>query len=146
MYVKQISVFIENTPGKLAHFTKLLWDHGINMMSISVADTTHFGILRTIVADYESAVKLISENGYTVKLTDVLAVSVADEPGGLARVLDMLSQGGIVVEYLYSFIRSAGGRACIIFRVDRLPEAEKILMAAGVTLLSQNDVRGLNLA
>ncbi|NLV58050.1 MAG: hypothetical protein GXY67_04710 [Clostridiales bacterium] len=143
MYVKQISVFIENTPGKLAHFTKLLGDHHIDLVSLSVADTTHFGILRGIVADYESAVKLLSENGYTVKLTDVLAVSVPDKPGGLAWVLAQLAEHQIVVEYLYSFVRNAGDHALIIFRVDRLPEAEKILLEAGVKLLSQEEVRGL---
>jgi hypothetical protein len=143
MYVKQISVFIENTPGKLAHFTKLLGDHHIDLVSLSVADTTHFGILRGIVADYESAVKLLSENGYTVKLTDVLAVSVPDKPGGLAWVLALLAEHQIVVEYLYSFVRNAGDHALIIFRVDRLPEAEKILLEAGVKLLSQEEVRGL---
>ena len=137
MYVKQISVFIENTPGRLAHFTN------IDLVSLSVADTTHFGILRGIVADYEKAVKLISDNGYTVKLTDVLAVSVPDHPGGLAEVLETLSGHDIVVEYLYSFVRNAGDHALIIFRVDKLDEAEKVLTEAGVRLLSQDEVRGL---
>ena len=137
MYVKQISVFIENTPGRLAHFTKLLGDNNIDLVSLSVADTTHFGILR------EKAVKLISDNGYTVKLTDVLAVSVPDHPGGLAEVLETLSGHDIVVEYLYSFVRNAGDHALIIFRVDKLDEAEKVLTEAGVRLLSQDEVRGL---
>jgi len=143
MYVKQISVFIENLPGKLAHFTKLLGNHHIDLVSLSLADTTHFGILRAIVAEYEEAVRLISENGYTVKLTDVLAVSVPDRPGGLAHVLGMLSAQNIVVEYLYSFFRNVGDHALIIFRVDKLPEAEKILMDAGIKLLGQDDVRKL---
>lgn len=143
MYVKQISVFIENTPGRLAHFTKLLGEHGIDLVSLSVADTTHFGILRGIVADYERAVELISENGYTVKLTEVLAVSVPDQPGGLAMVLEELAKNDIAVEYLYSFVRNVGGHALIIFRVDKLPEAEKVLTQAGVKLLSQEEVRGL---
>lgn len=143
MSVKQISVFIENTPGRLAHFTKLLGDNGIDLVSLSVADTTHFGILRGIVADYDRAVKLISENGYTVKLTDVLAVSVPDEPGGLAGVLAALAKENIGVEYLYSFVRHAGNHALIIFRVDKLPEAEAILTDAGVKLLSQDEIRSL---
>lgn len=143
MHVKQISVFIENTPGKLAAFTKLLGENGIDLVSLSVADTTNFGILRGIVADYERAVQLISENGYTVKLTDVLAVKVPDTPGGLAEVLDVLADNNIVVEYLYSFVRSAGNHALIIFRVDQLKEAEAILEKAGVQMLSQQEVRGL---
>ena len=143
MHVKQISVFLENMPGKLAHFTKLLGEHDIDLASLCVADTTHFGILRAIVADYENAVRLISENGYTVKLTDVLAVSVPDRPGGLAHVLGLLSGEDIAVEYLYSFVRGVGDHALIIFRVDKLAEAEKILMDAGVKLLSQDEVRRL---
>jgi len=143
MYVKQLSVFSENTPGRVAHFTKLLGDNGIDLVSLSVADTTHFGILRGITADYEAAVKLISENGYTAKLTDVLAVAVPDQPGGLANVLAKLAESDIVVEYLYSFVRNAGNHALIIFRVDKLPEAEKVLTDAGVRLLSQEEVRGL---
>ena len=143
MSVKQISVFIENTPGRLAHFTKLLGDSRIDLVSLSVADTTHFGILRGIVADYDRAVKLLSENGYTVKLTDVLAVSVPDQPGGLAGVLQTLADSDIGVEYLYSFVRSAGDHALIIFRVDKLPEAEKVLTDAGVKLLSQDEIRSL---
>lgn len=143
MHVKQISVFIENTPGRLASFTKLLGENHIDLVSLSVADTTNFGILRGIVADYERAVQLIADNGYTVKLTDVLAVKVPDTPGGLANVLDILAENQIGVEYLYSFVRSAGNHALIIFRVDRLEEAEKVLENAGVTMLSQQEVRGL---
>jgi len=143
MCIKQISVFIENMPGKLAHFTKLLGDHGIDMLSLSVADTTHFGILRVIVGEYEEAEKLISENGYTVKLTDVLAVSVPNRPGGLAHVLGLLSEKSIVVEYLYSFVRNVGDHAVIIFRVDQLLEAQTILLGAGVKLLNQDEVRKL---
>ena len=143
MHIKQLSVFIENTPGRLAQFTKLLGDNDIDLVSLSVADTTHFGILRGIVADHEAAVKLISENGYTVKLTDVLAVSVSDKPGGLSEVLEKLAENNIGVEYLYSFVRNAGDHALIIFRVDKLPEAEAVLTAAGVKLLSQDEVRAL---
>ena len=87
MYVKQISVFIENAPGKLADFTRMLGEKGIDLMSLSIADTTSFGILRFIVADWERAVKLIEEAGYAVSLTDVLAVEVPDRPGGLADML-----------------------------------------------------------
>lgn len=143
MYVKQISVFIENTPGRLADFTKLLGDHHIDLVSLSIADTTHFGILRGIVADYERAEKIIGEAGYTVRLTDVLAASVPDEPGGLAKVLGMLSQNGISIEYLYSFVRNAGKNALIIFRVEDLDRAAQVLKDQGVRLLTQEEVRHL---
>jgi hypothetical protein len=126
MYVKQISVFIENTPGRLADFTRLLGEHQIDLVSLSIADTTHFGILRGIVADYERAEKIIGEAGYTVRLTDVLAASVPDQPGGLASVLKMLSENGISIEYLYSFVRNAGKNALIIFRVEELDKAARV--------------------
>ncbi len=141
MYVKQISVFIENTPGRLADFTRLLGDNQIDLVSLSIADTTNFGILRGIVADYERAEKLISEAGYTVRLTDVLAASVPDVPGGLAKVLGMLSENGISIEYLYSFVRNAGKNALIIFRVEELEKAAQVLKDNGVRLLSQEEVR-----
>jgi hypothetical protein len=141
MYVKQISVFIENTPGRLADFTRLLGDNQIDLVSLSIADTTNFGILRGIVADYERAEKLIGEAGYTVRLTDVLAASVPDVPGGLAKVLGMLSENGISIEYLYSFVRNAGKNALIIFRVEELDKAAQVLRDNGVRLLSQEEVR-----
>lgn len=143
MYVKQISVFVENTPGRLAHFTRLLGENHIDLVSLSVADTTNFGILRGIVADYERAVRLLGENGYTVKLTDVLAVSVPDKPGGLADVLDALAQENVSVEYLYSFVRSQDGHALIILRVDQLEKAQQVLEKEGVKLLSQEEIRAL---
>lgn len=143
MYVKQISVFVENTPGRLAHFTRLLGENHIDLVSLSVADTTNFGILRGIVADYERAVRLLGENGYTVKLTDVLAVSVPDKPGGLADVLDALAQENVSVEYLYSFVRSLDGHALIILRVDQLEKAQQVLEKEGVKLLSQEEIRAL---
>ncbi|MDD3412170.1 MAG: ACT domain-containing protein [Eubacteriales bacterium] len=143
MTVKQISVFIENTPGRLADFTRTLGDNGIDLVSLSIADTTHFGILRGIVADYERAAKLLTEHGYTVKVTDVLAVSVPDRPGGLADILEKLAQRDVTLEYMYSFVRSAGDHALIIFRVDKIDEAVQVLTEAGVKLLGEDDVRRL---
>ena len=143
MNVKQISVFIENTPGRLAEFTRLLGEHGVDLVSLSIADSTHFGILRGIVADYEGVRELLSRNGYTVKVTDVLAVCVPDRPGGLAEILALLAERQITLEYLYSFVRNTGDHAWIIFRVDKLEEAEAALTKAGVRMLSQEDVAKL---
>lgn len=85
MYVQQISVFIENQPGKLAEFAELLGREGIDLVALSIADTTNFGILRCIVCDYERAAKIIGEAGYTARVTDVLAVSVPDKPAAWRR-------------------------------------------------------------
>lgn len=140
MFVKQISVFLENKSGSLAGFTKLLGDNGFDLMSLSIADTTDFGILRGIVADYKGAQALLVNAGYSVKVTDVLAVSVPDHPGALAKVLSMLSANAIGLEYLYSFFRSHGDHALIIMRVDRPEEAVKVLHSAGVKMLAQEDL------
>lgn len=141
MYVKQISVFIENKPGSLTEIAELLGANQIDLVSLSIADTTQFGILRGIVADYERALKLISDAGYTVKLTDVLAASVEDKPGGLAAILRTMTDNGINLEYLYSSVRNAGDNALIIFRVKELERAAQVLKQSGVRLLSQEEVR-----
>ena len=143
MYIKQISVFIENTPGRLAEFTHLLGKEQIDLISLSIADTTSFGILRGLVADYERAARIIANAGYTVRVTDVLAASVPDEPGGLAKVLAILSENGVSVEYLYSFIRNAGRNALIILRVEEIDKAAALLEAHGVKTLSQDEVSAL---
>lgn len=140
MYVKQISVFIENSPGKLADFTRLLGDNGIDLVSLSIADTTNFGILRGIVADYEKAVALIEGAGYTVCLTDVLAVTVPDRPGGLADILKLLSDYNIAIEYLYSFVRNKGNNALIVFRVADVEQAQNLLKEHQVNFLSQEEI------
>lgn len=143
MHVKQISVFVDNTPGRLAAFTRLLGENGVDMLSLSVADTANFGILRCIVPDVERATRLLEVNGYTVKQTEVLAVKTPDQPGGLARILEALARENVSVEYLYSFMRGTGDRALIIVRVDRLNDAERVLEQAGVETLSQEEIRSL---
>ena len=143
MFVKQLSVFLENKSGSLAGFTKLLGDQGFDLMSLSIADTTDFGILRAIVADYKRAYTLLTEAGYSVKITDVLAVSVADHPGSLSEVLSTLSSQDIGLEYLYSFFRSHGDHALIIIRTDRPAEAAEALGKAGVKMLSQEDLQSI---
>lgn len=143
MYVKQLSVFIENTPGCLSAFARLLADNKIDLVSLSIADTTHFGILRCIVADYEQAEKLIAEAGYTVRVSDVLAASVPDTPGGMAHVLSLLTDAGISIEYLYSFVRNAGSHALLVFRVDELDKAAQVLADNQVKMLTQDEVRTL---
>ena len=140
MYVKQISVFIENAPGKLADFTRFLGEKGIDLVSLSIADTTDFGILRGIVTDYERAVRLIEEAGYTVCLTDVLAVQVPDRPGGLAEILMLLSESSIGIEYLYSFVRGRNNSALIALRVTDIDKAVSVLDAHEIVHIGQEDI------
>lgn len=143
MAVKQISVFYENLPGRLAHFTRVLGDNNLDLISLSVVDGGPMGIMRGIVVDYERAMDVLTQNGYTVKLTDVLAISVADRPGGMADVLKMLAEHNIAVEYLYSFVRNAGGQSLIIFRVNPLDVAQQVLKEAGIRLVSHEELHTL---
>jgi hypothetical protein len=140
MFVKQISVFIENRQGMLAEFTQKLGEAGLDLIALSIADTTNFGILRAIVADTERAFTVIREAGYAASLTDVLAVAVPDRPGGLSEVLTALHGAQISVEYLYSFVRNVQENAVIIFRVDEPERAMEVLRVKGVRLLSQEEV------
>lgn len=140
MGIRQFSVFIANTPGSLEKVAALLSDNGVDLVSVSLADTTHFGILRAIATDHEKAVSVLEENGYTVKTNHVLVVSLPDQPGGFSRVLSLLAGSGISVEYLYSCVRSAEGNARIVFRVDSIGLAAEILTGAGIRLLSEEDM------
>lgn len=143
MTVKQISVFMENTPGRLAHFTRLLGDHNINIVSLTVADGPHLSIMRCIVAEHEKAFELLTANGYSAMITDVLAVNVSDHPGGLAEVSELLCKNSVNVEYLYSFVRGVGDKALFIFRVDQMERAVEVLLAAGIKLSAQEELSGL---
>jgi len=135
MRVEQISIFLENKAGRLAEVTRVLSEAGVNIRALSLADTSDFGILRLIVDDNEKAKKALKEHGFTVGKTDVVAVEVEDRPGGLSRILDVLSQKNINVEYMYAFVQHSGKDAVIIFRFDDID--------AAITLLQENNVRVL---
>jgi len=143
MFIKQISVFLENAKGGLSKLTRVIAGAGIDLIALSIADTQHYGIMRFIVSDAEGAMRAIKGAGYAARLTDVIAVSVSNRPGGLSEVLALLDDAGISVEYLYSFARSAGERAQIILRVNDDNGAAKILGEAGVQMLDQRQVDAL---
>jgi hypothetical protein len=140
MFIRQISVFIENRKGRLAEFCRLLGEHSIDMIAVTIADTTSFGILRAIVNDTDRAVKLLRDANYAVTVTEVLAVAIDDRPGGLAEALEKLRDAGVGVEYLYSFVRHVGGRSVFLLRVDDPTLAVKVFKDGGVKLLSYDEV------
>jgi hypothetical protein len=143
MFVKQISVFLENSKGSLVSLTRLLKEHKIDLIALSIADTEHYGILRCITTNLDQTVSALREAGYTVRLTDVLAVCVDDRPGGLNDILEMLSDENISVEYLYSFVRTSGDHAMVIFHLSDLERGYALLANSGVTMLEQEQVRKL---
>ncbi len=140
MFIKLISVFIENRHGRLTEFTKLLGKNDIDLIALSIADTTNFGILRAIVSDNDKALKISRDAGFTANLTEVLAVAVPDVPGGLDGVLQLLSDNDIFIEYLYSFVRRVGNDAIIIFRVDQPERCAQLLKDNGIRILEQNEI------
>jgi hypothetical protein len=140
MKVKQISVFLENKSGRLATITKVLGDNGINIRALSIADTTDFGILRLIVSAPAKAVSVLKKYDFTVSETEVIAVALADEPGGLARVLAVLDSVGVNIEYMYAFVGQTHGNAVMVFRVEDIDRAIALLADSAVQLLESEDV------
>ena len=141
--VEQISVFLENKAGRLAEVANVLGKAGINIRALSLADTTDFGILRLILNDREAAKKVLKEAGFTVGITQVIAVEVDDKPGGLANILTLLSENGMNVEYMYAFVERSGGNAVLIFKFEHLDEAIELLSSNGITVLPGERVYNL---
>ena len=143
MKVEQISIFLENKPGGLEEVTRILKDAQINIRTLSLADTTDFGILRLIVNDVDKASRVLKEQGYRISRTTVVAVEVPDRPGGLHSILEVLSKNGINVEYLYAFVERSGENAVIIFRFDAPEAAIDVLQKSGLTVLPGAKLYGL---
>ena len=139
--IEQLSVFLENKSGRLAELTRVLGDAGINMRALMVADTEEFGVVRIICDDPAFAQSALEAAGYGVTVSDVIAVVVPDEPGGLADVLEVLGTAGINVEYAYCFVRPSGEGAIDVFRVEDPERAAKALADADVRVLTQDEVR-----
>jgi hypothetical protein len=138
--IKQLSVFIMNSKGRLAHLTRVLGEAGVDLHSLSIADTANFGIVRAIVDDNEKALKVLRENGYTVNITELLALAVEDIPGGLATSLEVLDDAEIGIEYLYSYVRKPHVSALILLKVDDMEKAVTVLAAHGIKALTQNEL------
>jgi len=136
MKIQQLSIFAENKPGHLAGPCRLLADHGVDVRALSLADTQRFGILRLIVSDAAKATKLLEGAGHVVKTTEVLAVEVEDEPGGLAHVLSALEGSPVNIEYMYAFPFGHQGKAVLIFRFGDPDAAIAVLAAKGIPVLA----------
>lgn len=135
MKVEQISIFIENKSGRLAEITRILGEAGINIRALSLADTSDFGILRLIVNDGAKANRVLKDGGFTVSITEVVAVEVPDRPGGLSAILQTLDREAINVEYMYAFVERCGGNAVIIFRFDETDKAITALKTHNFNML-----------
>ncbi len=135
MRVNQLTVFLENKSGRLSDVTRALADNNVNIRALSIADTLDYGLLRLIVDDPKHASEVLAEGGFTVKQTEVLAVEVPDEPGGLAGIIDMLSAKNLNIEYMYAFVGTSGKNAIVVFRIDPVAEAISALQEGGARIL-----------
>lgn len=143
MTVKQISVFVENKAGRLAEITKVLYDNNVDLRALSIAETQDFGVLRLIVDDSYKTACILKEAGYVFSITPVLAVSIPDEPGSLCRILEILSDHDISLEYTYAFTASRKGFAYMIFRVENHERAIEVLSEKGIKLICQDQFDAL---
>ena len=142
MAIQQISVFVENKQGKLVETIKTIADIGINIRAMSIADTKDFGILRMITSDNAKTKEVLSDNT-VVNTTEVIAVKMADTPGALYKVMDILSSAGVNIEYLYAFTASDALGAYVVFRVDDVPHAQKLMDDNGMQSLNDEDIVNL---
>ena len=135
MKVRQISIFMENRSGRLASVLREVGRAGVNIRALSLADTSDFGILRLIVDNVDICVKALRDTGHTVSTTEVLAVEVPDQPGGLASILDVLAGANLNVEYMYAFVSRATEKALVVFRFEDANAAIAALQQSKISIV-----------
>lgn len=143
MAIKQLTVFVQNRKGTIVSVTDILAKNNINLRALSIAETEDFGILRLIVNDEEIAESVLAENGYLIKVIDVVGVKIGDAPGKLSEALGVLDKAGINVEYLYAFMARTEKHAYVVLRVEDNAVAEAALAAAGFKMISEEDIKKL---
>jgi len=136
MKIHQLSIFLENKPGRLSEPCRLLANAGINILTLSVADTQQFGILRLIVRDWEQAKQALEQSGCVVNVTEVVATEVEDKPGGLAEILDIIEDAGLNIEYMYAFTFRSGDKAVIVFRFNNPDLAIQALQRKNINVIN----------
>ena len=140
MKLKQIAIFIENSPGRIAEVCGVLGDAGINIRALSLGDSADFGVLRLVTNNPERTITVLKEKGFTVVETNVVGVEIPDKPGGLASVLKILAQNDINVEYMYVLVTRAEQNAYVIFRFTNNDMAIQVLTREGVRILKGEEI------
>ncbi len=140
MFIKQLSVFVENKHGRLEAIINALGEKGVNISALSIAETSEFGVLRLIVDDVDKAKACLNDIGVISKITDVIAVYIDDRTGGLASVLKIVSEGGVSIEYMYAFLGRTEGKALMVLKADDEVKVKEILIANGIKLASPDEI------
>ncbi len=141
--IKQISLFVENKPGRMAKVSKTLSDAGVNIRALTIAEAGDSGVIRMVVDDPEKGYTVLKDNGFTVSTTDVLAVEMKDTPGGLYEIVNALGESGVNVDYAYAFVTAKAERAMLILRVDDLAKARAALGGKGVKIATKEEIQAI---
>ncbi len=143
MVVKQISVFVENSEGKVKKAINEISKEGINIRALSIADGTEFGILRLIVTDNEKTKKTLQNEGFIVKESEVIVIGIPDEPNGLNSLLEILEGENINLEYVYAFANNKTDEAVVVIKVENYEKAKKLLESNNANLFDEKDIANL---
>jgi len=141
--IKQISLFVENKPGRMAKVSKTLSDAGVNIRALTIAEAGDFGVIRMVVDSPEKGYQVLREKGFTVSTTDVLAVEMKDIPGGLYEIVNTLGENRINVDYAYAFVTAKAESAMLILRVDDIAGARAVLGAKGVKIATKDEIQAI---
>ena len=138
MLIKQLSIFLENKKGRFTEVAKILGEAGVNMSAFTVAENSDFGILRLIVSDTDTAIKVLRDRRYAVSVADVVCLHCPNQPGALAKAMDIITSAGIFIEYMYAF--SQGEAANVIIRPDNVEKCAEVLKANKLELIAASDL------
>jgi hypothetical protein len=143
MKIKQLSVFIENTTGRLYEICALLGSKDINIRALTIAESPEFGIVRLVVDKTEDAVNLLKEFSIITKVADIVALEVSDKPGGLSRALKVLNDNNINIEYMYGFVEKATDNALMVFKFEDTDKAIEVLQKNNIKIVTEQEVKGI---
>lgn len=143
MKITQISVFLENRKGRLYDVCSLLGSYGVNIRALTVAETESFGVLRIVVDHSDVAIRVLRENQFVANFTDVVAIEVPDQPGGLASILKLLSEHNVNIEYMYGFVEKFSDKALLVMRFEDTDFAQQVLAKQKIHVVTEKDIEGL---
>ncbi|MBF0484623.1 MAG: ACT domain-containing protein [Candidatus Omnitrophica bacterium] len=143
MKITQISVFLENKKGRLYEAASVLGQNKVNIRALTIAESQDFGVLRIVVDNPEKGLEVLKANGFMASFTDIVAVEVGDDPGGLAAVLKVFADTGVNIEYMYAFVEKNTDKALMVFRFDNTDEAIKVLQKNNINVVGRKEIESL---
>ncbi len=143
MKITQISIFLENRKGRLYDVCSLLGQNDVNIRALTIAETESFGVLRIVVDKSDLAIKLLRDNHFVANFTDVVAIEVPDQPGGLASILKIFADNDVNIEYMYGFVEKFSDKALLVMRFEDTDFAQQILAKHNIHVVAEKDIQGL---